>query len=75
MLILQGNMVYRPYTAIDELACWSLCKSTVHCNWFSFDTQNDKRNCQLFDRCPRIDKTDRKFVSGEKKCYIEKTGK
>ena len=52
-------------TSEDKVACWSLCKSTEGCAWFSFDM--DHRTCNLFEDCPEIE-ADPQFVSGQKEC-------
>ena len=53
----------------DKISCWSLCKSTDGCAWFSFQTTEDigQTSCILFEDCPEID-TNPEFVSGQKEC-------
>merc|ERR1719433_1155058 len=58
--ILQSN------TSGDKIACWSLCKSTDGCTWFSFNTAGDQ-TCILLEDCPEIEEN-LQFVSGQKEC-------
>ena len=71
MLILQGYSLTTKDT-IDELTCWSLCRSTEECSSFSYGIHD--KTCQLFKICAQVDSNDWKFVSGHKECFIEKTG-
>ena len=53
-------------TSEDKVACWSLCRSTEGCAWFSFDTAGSQ-TCILFEDCPEIEPNPQ-FVSGQKEC-------
>ena len=59
--------------AFDQIACWSRCKTTENCNWFSYDY--DENMCSLFEICLEIDKSKLRYVSGKKECFVENTGK
>ena len=53
----------------NKLACWSLCKSTDDCNWFSYG--NDSVNpCHLYETCPEIEENPQ-FISGQKECKYD----
>ena len=52
-------------TSEDKVACWSQCKSTEGCTWFSFDINH--QTCLSFKDCPEIE-ADPQFVSGQKEC-------
>ena len=52
----------------SKLACWSLCKSTEECNWFSYDIEFTI--CNLFKSCPEIGENSQ-FISGQKECAYE----
>ena len=56
----------RSDTSEDKVACWSLCKSTEGCRWFSFDT-TEGQTCILLEDCPEIEPKP-EFVSGQKEC-------
>ena len=69
--ILQGEdyLNYEPKS--DKEACWSWCKSTKDCNWFSYET-NGIQMCSLFENCLEIDEEHYpQYISGHKNCeYI-----
>ena len=56
--------------AFDQIECWSQCKSTEDCNWFSFNFES--KVCYLYETCFEIDDGKWQFVSGEKECSVEK---
>ena len=49
------------------MTCWSLCKSTEDCNWFSYGADNQ---CHLFETCPEIEEIPQ-FISGQKECKYD----
>ena len=59
--------------ASDLFTCWSQCKATENCNWFSYDS--DALMCTLFEVCLKIDNSKTQFLSGKKECSVENTGK
>ena len=66
--LLQGQILHTD-VAVDKAGCWSICKSTKGCNWFSFDTAVDQI-CILFETCREIE-SNPQFVSGQKECQYD----
>ena len=62
---IQGRIIHSE-TSEDKIACWSLCKSTDGCNWFSFKTVGDQ-TCILLEDCSEIEENPQ-FISGQKEC-------
>ena len=57
-------------TVSDKVACWSLCKLTGGCNWFSYDKEIFY-NCGLFETCHETN-SDPVFLSGQKECEYDR---
>ena len=53
-----------------KLSCWSLCKSTENCNWFSYSA-TPVDHCRLYETCPEIDETLQWYISGQKECQYD----
>ena len=66
-LMLQGDPL-RLYstTKSDANHCLAFCKSQYQCEWWSYDTKQDK--CQLFKSCPTLDEAQNNYISGQVNC-------
>ena len=48
--------------------CWSLCRNTGKCAWFSFS--KELHDCFLFETCPEL-KSEKDFITSQVECEYD----
>ena len=48
--------------------CWSLCRNTGKCAWFSFS--KELQDCFLFETCPDL-KSEKDFITSQVECEYD----
>ena len=52
----------------NEYHCLDACDTMNKCNWFTYETE--KKNCMLFETCPRHHEECENYVTAEKKYIV-----
>ena len=59
-------------TTSTPLECLESCVSFDDCEWYSFRSDVEERNCELYKTCPHIRNTNECCISGQNTCPVDR---